>query len=295
MSAAALKATLHGKTVEAINAGKLEEARAMGTAALAAARPAAAESPGWNNVLVEALYDMALLEQSEGHVMQSEQYYEEALALAQKLPDHKTLRAKVRLGFGTLLDQSMQNDRAIAVYEECVQDQEDIGENLMAGRLRNNLALHYKQQGRHALAEQHYLRSVELLEAALGRSSEEVASLYNNLGGLYYAAGFPEQAKEMFIEALDVRVPLLGENHPDVSQSTSNLAAVCYELGAHDEAQVHYEKALSILEQHLADPGEVASYEAVTLDYVALLNALQEDAKASAVEQKLRQKLASLA
>jgi tetratricopeptide (TPR) repeat protein len=294
MSAAALNATLQGKTVGAIQAGQLEKARELGTAALAAARSAAAESHGWQNVLVEALYDMALLEQSEGNNTQSENYYTESLELAEKLTaDHRALRAKVRLGFATLLDQSLQNDRAISVYEECVKDLEALGDKVTTGRLRNNLAMHYKKQGRHALAEQHYLRAVELLESELGRSSEEVGSLYNNLGGLYYAAGFPEQAKEMFQEALDVRVPLLGDQHPDVSQSTSNLAAVCYELGDYAAAQSHYDRALNILESHLADEQEAASYEAVSLDYIALLNAINEEGKATDVENRLRQKLSA--
>ena len=101
----------------------------------------------------------------------------------------------------------------------------------LAAQLRNNLAMIYKRMGKFALAEQHYLASVEALEGLQGKDSEDVASLYNNLGGLYYAAGFPDQAKEVFLEALEMRTKLVGDEHPDVAQTLCNLGSVYYELG----------------------------------------------------------------
>jgi tetratricopeptide (TPR) repeat protein len=295
MSASALNATLQGETDALIRAGDLPAARELGLKALEAAREAASEQPSWRSVLMAAIHDMARIDYMQGQHTGSEELCKEAIALGEQLGDQPQLLAKARTQYAVLLDEMGQNERSTAAYEEAVKDLETAGDNLTAARLRNNLALGYKRQGRFALAEQHYLRSVEVIEAAHGRESEEVGSLYNNLGGLYYAAGFPEQAKEMFSDALDVRKQLLGDAHPDVSQSLSNLAAVCYELGQHDDALKHYDGALNILEQHLGDPAEAASYEAVSLDYIALLNALQQTPKAELVEKRMQKALSASA
>ena len=294
-SASALNATLQGETDALIEEGNLVKARELGSKALSAARDAAQDQPSWRSVIMQALFDLGRIEHLEGHLPAAEKVYAEAIQLGEELKDQKQLLAKVRTQFAVLLDETGQTERSAAAYEDAVKDLEAAGDKLTAARLRNNLALGYKRQGRFALAEQHYLVSIEVIEAELGRETEEVGALYNNLGGLYYAAGFPDQAKEMFTEALEVRRPLHGDQHPDIAQSLSNIAAVCYELGEQDLAQQHYEKALTILEAHISDPEEASSYEAVTLDYIALLNALDLTAKAETAEKRMRKALASVA
>jgi tetratricopeptide (TPR) repeat protein len=293
VSATSLNATLNGEIDALLEAGRLMEARELGYEALQAAREAAAESPSWRSVLVQALLDIGRVEHADDQLTIAENCFNEAIKICEEIGNEPALMGKVRTRLATMLDFAGRQDQAIETYEKAVTDLETAGDVLTAARLRNNLALSYKRQGRHALAEQHYLSSVEVMEAQLGRETEEVAALYNNIGGLYYAAGYAEQAKEVFQDALDVRLPLLGPDHPDVSQSTSNLAAVCFELGDYETAQQHYEKALSILEGHLHDPQEAASYEAVGMDYIALLNCIQEEGKANALEQRLRQALAA--
>jgi tetratricopeptide (TPR) repeat protein len=255
---------------------------------LQAAREAVKENISWLPVLAQALFDIGRVEQLDEQLTIAENLYLEGIKICEELGDNFELMGKIRTRLAVLQDAAGRMDQAIENYEIAVKNLEAAGDALTAARLRNNLALNYKRQGKHALAEQHYLSSVEVMEAKLGKKSEEVAALYNNIGGLYYAAGYADQAREMFQEALDVRVPLLGADHPDVSQSTSNLAAVCFELGDYGEAQRHYERALTILEQHLHDPQEVASYEAVGMDYIALLNSLNEVGKANELEQRLR-------
>lgn len=155
---------------------------------------------------------------------------------------------------------------------------------LGAARVRNNLALHYKQQGNYALAEQHYLRSMEVLETSLGKECEEVGSLYNNVGSLYYSAGFAEQAKEAFQEALAIRKAVLGDNHPDVAQSLINLGIVHYELGEDEAALQCYQEGIGILESLL--PDKELSYLAATDDYIALLGALGKDHEAAEFQEQ---------
>jgi tetratricopeptide (TPR) repeat protein len=293
----ALNATLQGETRKLLSSGLIDEARALGTAALAAARESASGSDGWKAVLVRALADLASVETKALQSTQARALLDEGISLASQLQGQAPLLAQLHLQLTSLIEASGDVEATIAATEAAIPALEasSAEDQLNAARLRNNLALTYKRQGRFALAEQHYLRSVEAIEAAVGRESEEVASLYNNLGGLYLAAGFAEQAKEMFQEALDVRKPLLGAQHPDVSQTLSNLAIACHELGDSAASKQHFESALQILEGHLADPQEAASYEAVGLDYVALLNALGEEAHAATMEQRLRTQLAAVA
>ena len=54
-------------------------------------------------------------------------------------------------------------------------------DNLTAAQLRNNAAMSYKKLDKLPLAEQHYLRALEVLQAEQG-DSEDVASIFKNLG-----------------------------------------------------------------------------------------------------------------
>jgi tetratricopeptide (TPR) repeat protein len=148
----------------------------------------------------------------------------------------------------------------------------------------------YKGMGKLALAEQHYLRSLETLENKRGRESESVACVYNNLGSLYYAAGFPDQAKEMFEDGLKIRLAVLGEKHRDVAQSYCNLATACHELKDNEASKKHFETSLAILEAQL--PAEAASFEATGLDYMAMLDIIGEESKAAAFKKRLEKALA---
>lgn len=228
-----------------------------------------------------------------GETEEAIKLYQAALdkALAKEL--NVEVLAHIRTQLAVLIDHAGREDEAIPVYEQAIKDlgAMESPDLITAGQLRNNLAMIYKRHGRFALAEQHYLGAVEALENALGKGSEDVASLYNNLGGLYYAAGFADQAKEVFLEALDMRLALHGPDHPDVAQTHCNLGSVYYELGDNAAAQKSFETCLAILEAHIQD--EAASFEAVGNDYIGLLGAIEEDAKAAAFQKHMNDVLAA--
>ena len=202
--------------------------------------------------------------------------------------------ANVRMNLATLLDFSDRAEQATSFYEEAIADFEAIGSKdakEIAAQLRNNLAMTYKDLGKYALAEQHYLRALETLEANHGRNSETVATLFNNLGGLYYVAGFPDQAKDMFTDALDVRTIVLGAAHRDTAQAHSNLGTACHELQDNAAAKQHFETALSILEAQIQD--ERRSFEATSQDYIAMLEMSGDQAAADTVRSRAEKVLAS--
>ncbi len=272
--------------------GGVGEAMRAATAATASARAAVAENPRFSPMLVEALKDLAEAKRDAGQFDESLSLYKEAIDKAVAGTMEVDVLAHLRTGLATLLDGLGREEEALPVYEQAIKDLGAMQppDAVTAGQLRNNLAMNYKRMSKFALAEQHYLAAIEGLEGALGRDTEDVSSLYNNLGGLYYAAGFPDQAKEMFIEAMEIRLRLLGPDHPDVAQSHCNLGTVHYELGDNAAAQQSYEQSLRILESHIKD--EAASYEAVGLDYVAMLGAIHEDGKAAAFQNRMNNVLA---
>ncbi len=256
-------------------------------------RAAIQDYPGKAPALVRALHALGNLQRDAGGIAEAEACYREALEVASRLQVPADAVADVRTNLATLLDFNGREEESLAIYEEAIADHENLGgENEEVGaQLRNNVAMTYKGMGKFALAEQHYLRSLETLENRRGRKSESVACVYNNLGSLYYAAGFPDQAKEMFDDALSIRTEVLGDGHRDVAQSLCNLATACHELKDNAAAQAHFEKSLSILESQL--PTEAASYENVALDYISMLEILGEDAKAAAFKKRMEKALAA--
>jgi len=252
------------------------------------------EFTGKAPALVRALLGLGDMRRQEGDVPGAEAAYREALEVGAKLQVPADAIADVLTNLATLLDFNGREEESLPVYEEAITGHEALGgENEeVAAQLRNNVAMTYKGMGKFALAEQHYLRALETLENKRGRSSESVACVFNNLGSLYYAAGFPDQAKEMFEDGLSIRREVLGPAHRDVAQSLCNLGTACHELKDNAEAQKHFEACLAILEAQL--PAEAASYEAVGLDYEAMLEEIGEGTKAAAFKKRMEKALTSV-
>ena len=110
--------------------------------------------------------------------------------------------------------------------------------------IRNNLGFVAKADGDLDVAEDHFLRSLQIMHAEVGVKHEETASVSNNLGAVYLAAGYFDQAREMHMMALEARRELFGENHPDTAQSHNNLALALLKTGDRAWARRHFERAL---------------------------------------------------
>lgn len=257
-------------------------------------RVAVKEFSGKAPGLVRALLVLGDGLREVGDVDGAEAAYREALDAGKDLEMPAEAMASARASLATLLDFNGREAESLPFYEEAISNHEALGgENLeVAAQLRNNLAMTYKCMDKFALAEQHYLRALETLENKRGRRSESVACVFNNLGSLYYAAGFPDQAKEMFEDGLKIRMEVLGENHRDVAQSLCNLATACHELKDNAAAQVHFEKSLGILETQM--PDEARSYEAIGLDYMAMLEIIGEEGKAGALKKRMEKVLGAV-
>jgi len=275
--------------------GKHDEALMTAAAGLATARQMTGESDASTAKLCQALQTMGDVQRETGQITEAEASYREGLDLAGEKPALIGERARLRMQLATLLDFNEREADAAPIYELAANDFEALepAEDLTAAQLRNNLAMIYKGLGKFALAEQHYLRSLETIELHAGRDSESVASVYNNLGSLYYTAGFSDEALKMFKEGLAIREKILGAEHPDVAQSLSNVATARHELGDNVSALLDFERALRILETNIRE--KASSYEAVGADYISLLEALNQERKAEAFQKRMQKVLSSLA
>lgn len=290
-----LSSLLENHSASLLHEGKTSEALRSATTAVSTAREGAVSGEkGTLAALVRALESLGDVYRHLEDVPAAEASYREAVELLDKAEVDLKLKAKLRSRLATMLDFTQREAESVPYYEQSIADYEAMTppEDDVAAQLRNNLAMTYKGLGKHSLAEQHYLRALEILEQKHGLESEFTATLFNNLGSLYYTAGYPDQGKEMLIEALEIRTRLLGPEHPDVAQSFCNLASTCHDLGDSVAAQENYEKGLAILEKHIKD--EATSYEAVGLDYIALLENLKEDKKAAAFEKRMKKVLESV-
>lgn len=286
-------AILHAQSLLA--EGNHEQALKAATTALLEARNNHSDGDERDAFICQALQALGDVQREMANVPDAESSYREGLELAGDLPDLLIERARLRMQLATLLDFNEREAEAAPIYEQAAADFEALTppDDVTAAQLRNNLAMIYKGLGKFALAEQHYLRSLEIIELRMGRDSEAVASVYNNLGSLYYTAGFSDEALKMFKEGLAIREKILGMEHPDVAQSLSNVATARHELGDNVSALLDFERALRILEVNIAEKS--SSYQAVGSDYVGLLEALNQERKAEAFQKRMQKVLATIA
>jgi hypothetical protein len=153
--------------------------------------------------------------------------------------------------------------RSLAITEKALgKDHPDV-----AGSL-NNLAVLYKDTGRHAEAEPLLKRSLAIKEKALGKGHPSLAVSLNNLALLYEDTGRRAEAEPLYQRSLAIKEKALGKDHPDVGVSLNNLALLHKDMGRYAEAEPLYKRSLAIREKAL---GKDHPLVATSLNNLALL------------------------
>lgn len=158
--------------------------------------------------------------------------------------------------------------------------------------ITNNLGFMAKAAGDLDAAEDHFLKSLEIMHSEVGRDHEETAAVSNNLGAVYLAAGYLDQAREMHMMALETRREIFGESHPDTAQSHNNLALALLRTGDRAWARRHFEKALSGFESLGAAYAE--DLEAVASNYCDFLREEGEVNLADVIDGRVKELLAGV-
>jgi len=162
-------------------------------------------------------------------------------------PDRLGQMGRLHALLGAAYDCQGNQDQMVEAWQAAVTFFENHEPPLLmdVAAMSNNLGFTAKANGDLDMAEDCFLKSLEIMHAEVGNKHEETASVSNNLGAVYLAAGYYEQAREMHMMALDTRRELFGESHPDTAQSHNNLALALLQTGDRTWARKHFEKALT--------------------------------------------------
>ena len=133
-------------------------------------------------------------------------------------------------------------------------------DDVVGGRLYNNLAVVHKQHGDLDEAEALYRRALGIREAQLGAEHPEVGGIVNNIANLLWARGRMDDAHAYFRRALGIFEQAYGVDHPHVALVLNNIAGALWERGKGEEAWPLHVRALAIREgAYGPDHPEVAS------------------------------------
>ncbi len=113
--------------------------------------------------------------------------------------------------------------------------------------LENNLGTVFDLAGDDATAQQHFERTVTLLQHT-GVPEPLLAVVYHNLANVDLERGDLEAAQRNSTKAHDLFVQMLGEKHPLVAHPLGGLGDVALRRGALVEASARYTEALALME-----------------------------------------------
>ena len=161
-----------------------------------------------------------------------------------------------QMSYAILLNNKSMFFQAIGRYEESerlLKQAIAVAEKLQNTRSRNhlkflsNLALLYTVMKKYPEAESIYLG----MEARLGKSNPDYASMLNNLASLYMLMPKEERVEDLLKKASDIYKSNFGENNPAYAKSISDLGNFYRYKNRLADAAPLLEKALKIREQTL--------------------------------------------
>jgi tetratricopeptide (TPR) repeat protein len=244
--------------------------------------------------LLDSMLIEADIRRHTGFLDIAEGIYRDVLRLGS---DYGTLGRQLafaRAGLGDIAEERGQATEALRQYEAAVRGMETVGSAVSeeCARLRNNLAMLYKDDHDYQKAEEHLVAGIGKLEASIGRYTSTVATLYSNLAAVYMKVGHVEEAKSVALMACDIRRQILPPGHADTIQSLSNLGAILYALDDVDAAVSAFSEAVAAMEDNKEiDP---VDYEVVVSNYIDLLLIQGDRERADEVTRMARQRYQEL-
>lgn len=240
--------------------------------------------------LLDAMLVEADIRRHVGYLEAAEESYREVLRVGTDFGHMARQIAFSHAGLGDIAEERGHSTEALRQYEAAVRGLETVGSAVgeECARLRNNLAMIYKDDGDCQAAEEHLIAGIQTLETSVGRYTSTAATLYSNLSALYMKVGHIEEAKNMALIARDIRRQILPANHVDNIQSLSNLGSILYELDDIDAATDAFAEAFNAMESNLeVDPYD---YEVVVSNYIDLLRSQGLEEQSAKISAKARER-----
>jgi tetratricopeptide (TPR) repeat protein len=118
-------------------------------------------------------------------------------------------------------------------------------------RSMGNLAVSYRDLGRHVDALKLSEETLALMKAKLGPDHPDTLASMNNLATIYSSLGRHAEALKLREETLALRKAKLGPGHPDTLSTMYNLATTYASLGRHADALRLREETLALMKAKL--------------------------------------------
>ncbi len=116
-----------------------------------------------------------------------------------------------------------------------------------------NKAILYEAMGKYPLAEQYYLKAIEILKS-LPQENEVSRSYANallNLAGLYELIGRYKSSEKLYLKAKEIDEMTIGREHTDYAATLNNFAKLYVSQQQYQQAEKYYNLAQHILENKL--------------------------------------------
>lgn len=205
--------------------------------------------------LASTLDNLGLVTRKLGSFSRARECSERALVLySQSLgPDHLRLVAPLR-NLGNIARERGELGEALERLQQAltIQERESDDARALAHAL-HDLANVYGRLGELDQAEQHFGRSLALLEEALGEGHPDLKGPLIGLGNIDRDRGATDRARARYQRALDLMRDHFGDGHPEVAVALFNLGNLHKDIGRLDLAEAHYREALAIRERALRE------------------------------------------
>lgn len=138
--------------------------------------------------------------------------------------------------------------------------QEQTATNTRLAKSLNNMAALYHTQGKYNMAEDLYVRCLELKKQTHGDEHLEVAISLHNLAVLHSAKRRFADAEPLYKTALELRERLQGVDHPELAQILNNYALCLKRMDRAEEAKAMEERAEKVSPKK-SDPLKIISVQ----------------------------------
>jgi len=205
----------------------------------------------------------------------------DGLAKRQLSTKHLMAAAVARMVAGDLNMARMEFTEAATLYAQAIESLPSSEESIHAEYLNKHGTACY-QAGDHTAAIASFERSLDILQAKLGKNHPDVAAGLNNLALLHYSRGNYDAAEPLYKRALSIDEQTLGIDHSGVATDLNNLALLYKRQGNLEAAEPLLKRALGIKHKNF-DPGHPSLVTGLK-NYASLLHALGRDEEAEVFE-----------
>ena len=180
--------------------------------------------------------------------------------------DKNLLSAKLHLGQS--YRETGEFERAMAIFQECLEQSERIGDRFSEAMSFRNMGNIYLSRGYYDKAIEHYEQSL-LIARSLGDKLNEQSTL-RNMGSAYFSKDDIEPAIKYYKESLEIASRL--DHRRGEGDALHNLGSVYQEIGDYERAIDSYSRALGIFQELGEKSPESSSLIGIGLLYAKKAN-----------------------